>query len=82
MKIYIIQDSDYYSSYHIHGIHSMYLSKEKAQSVSNELRKEAYEAEICDMMANEEMTKDEATEWVDNNFPTWLYEVKEMEVEE
>lgn len=80
MKIYII--SDYCSSYNIHGIYSMYLSKEKAQSVSDKLRKEAYESEICDVMANEEMTKDEATEWVNNNFPTWLYKVEEMEVEE
>lgn len=79
MKIYFIYD---YSLCYIHGIHSMYLSKEKAQSVSDKLRKEAYEADICDMMANEEMTKDEATEWVNNNFPTWLYKVEEMEVEE
>lgn len=80
MKIYTIVD--YYPDGYTKGIHSAYLSKDKAQSVSDELRKYAYEADIHDIMVNEQITKDDAIEWVNKNFPTWLYQVKEIEVEE
>ena len=80
MKIYTI--FDYYLDGYIKNIHSIYLSKEKAQSVSNELREKARQEELQHLMNNEDMTEDEATDWVNNNFPTWLYKVKEMEVEE
>jgi hypothetical protein len=80
MKIYTILD--YYSTNCIHGIHSMYLSKDKAQSVSDGLKAKAYQEELQHLMDNEEMSQNEAKEYADNHFPRWLYEVKEMEVEE
>jgi hypothetical protein len=61
MKIYIIKNSPYGS---VNLIHSAYLSKERAQAVSDELREKAYQEEILDVMYNEQMTKKEATEWV------------------
>lgn len=83
MKIYTI--FDYYPDGYIKNIHSIYLSKEKAQSVSNELREKARQEYIHDIMYDkdsifydEQMTEDEATDLVNNNFSTWLYEVQEM----
>ena len=78
MKIYTI--FDYYSDGYTKGIHSMYLSKEKAQSVSNELRNKARQEELQHLMDNEDMTENEAIDHV--VIPRWLYEVNEMEVEE
>lgn len=81
MKIYTI--FDYYSDGYISNIHSIYLSKEKAQSVSNELREKARQEYIHDIMyEDEQITEDEATDWANDNFSTWLYEVQEFEVEE
>lgn len=77
MKIYTIFD---HSCGYLQGIHSIYLSKEKAQSVSNELRCKAYQEELQYLMNDEDMTENEAIDYV--VIPLWLYEVKEMEVEE
>lgn len=80
MKIYIILD--YFSTGEIKGIHSMHLSKDKAQSVSDELKAKAYQEELQHLMDNEEMSENEAKEYADSYIPRWLYEVQEMEVEE
>lgn len=78
MKIYTI--FDYYPDGYIENIHSIYLSKEKAQSVSNELRCKAYQEELQHLMNNEDMTENEAIDHA--VIPRWLYEVTEFEVEE
>lgn len=80
MKIYTILD--YYSTGYLKGIHSAYISKEKAYSVSNELKAKAYQEELQYLMNNENMTENEAINYADTHFPRWLYEVQEMEVEE
>lgn len=80
MKIYAILD--YISRNSMTGIYSLYLSKEKAYSVSDELKAKEYEKEIQDLMDKEQMTKDEATDWVNIHFFNWLYKVVEFEVEE
>lgn len=79
MKIYALY---YYSTNCIHGIHSMHLSKDKAQSVSDGLKAKAYQEELQHLMNNEEMTENEAINYADTHFPRWLYEVHEMEVED
>lgn len=79
MKIYIIKNSPYGS---VNLIHSAYLSKDRAQAVSDKLREEAYHSEIADYVVNNAVNKKEATEWVNENFPVWLYGVEELEVEE
>lgn len=80
MKIYAILD--YYSSGTMKGIHSAYLSKEKAYSISDELRTKGYQKEIQYLMDNEEMNENEATIYAEGHYPRWLYEVEEIEVEE
>ena len=79
MKIYFIIDNRF-GSYN--AIHSAYTSKKKAQSKSKQLRRKDYLMSIEDYIANEEVSGEEAIEFVKGDIPRWLYEVKEIEVEE
>ena len=79
MKIYLVMDNHYYSA---KSIHSAYLSKKKAKEKSDELRLREYIWNISDYMHNAEVSRKEAVEFVDGDFPVWLYCVEELEVEE
>jgi hypothetical protein len=79
MKVYFIIDNRF-GSYN--AVHSAYTSKKKAQSKSKQLRREDYLMSIEDYIANEEVSREEAIEFVNGDFPRWLYKVMEIEVEE
>ena len=78
MKVYLVMDH-YYSS---KPIHSAYLSKKKAKEKSDELRLQEYIWNILDYMHNAGVSRKEAVEFVDGDFPVLLYCVEELEVEE
>ena len=80
MKIYYVEENPYGGTYR--PIHSAYLSKTRAQEVSDELRLKTYISDIIDYMSNEEISRKEAVEMADYYFPKWLFQVKELEVEE
>jgi len=79
MKIYLVMNNHYYST---EPIHSAYLSYQKAKEKSDELRLQEYIWNISDYMHNAEVSRKEAVEFVDSDFPVWLYCVEELEVEE
>jgi predicted transcriptional regulator len=80
MKIYYVEENPYGGTYR--PIHSAYLSKTRAQEVSDELRLKTYISDIIDYMWNAEVNREEAVREVDKYFPKWLFQVKELEVEE
>lgn len=79
MKIYLVMNNHYYST---KPIHSAYVSYQKAKEKSDELRLQEYIWNISDYMHNVEVSRKEAVEFVDGDFPIWLYCVEELEVEE
>ena len=79
MKVYAIMGNCFGPT---NGIHSYYLSEEKAKEKSNQMRKELRYFNIGYVMNTHSIDKELATKWVDEDFPSRLYEVKEVEVGE
>lgn len=77
MKIYQIMGNCFGPT---NGIHSSYLSEQKAKEKSNQMRKELYQFKLAVYMDTHKVSEDVARECI--HFPDWLYEVKELEVEE
>lgn len=76
MKIYAIANNSFGGC----GYHSLYLSKEKAEKKSSQMRKELLHFKIGDIMCTHVINEEEATKLAMVTFSNKVYEVTEIQV--